>query len=581
MATNDYGALPAYRAAAALNQALGDPDDEANPFAFAQQLRLDEAEHFPEAAWQWLQEWRIGDYFIPSTVEGGKLASFEEALALLRVIARRDLTLAIALGQTYLGAVHVWLAGTPAQQAEVATLIRQHGIMAFALTERDHGSDILASEVNATLTPEGYCLAGEKWLINNATRAHALTVFARTKPEGGPRGFSLLLVVKQQLSPTAFHHCPKVKTHGIRGADISGIVFNNARVAEDRRIGPVGAGLEIALQGLQVTRTLCAGFSLGAADSALRTVMGFAEERQLYGESILAIPHVRQQLTGAFIDLLTVECVAVAAVRALHFVPEQFSIWSAIVKYFVPTTVERLISDLAIVLGARYYLREGKATAVFQKIMRDHAVVSLFDGSTVVNLNVICTQLVTLVTDPTKMSDPEQLAPIFALATPLPPFPAKRLTLFNRGRDVVGQGITLAQQQLAQATAPAAVVDHLQRLCAELAAQRDQLSAALQALGTRGAEQGARHKDPAMITLAKHYCTLHAATACLFYWLHNRATLGDYFAEGSWLVLALDRLLGTLQPQRPPLPAFYGEAAIQEAYRQHQAGQHFSTLIRS
>lgn len=580
MATNENGTLPAYRAAAALMQALGDPADEANPCAFAQQLLLDEAERFPEAAWQWLQAWGIADYFIPTTLTGGKLASFEEALALLRVIAQRDLTVAIALGQIYLGAVHVWLAGTPTQQAEVAALIRRQGIMAFALTERQHGSDILASEVTATLTPDGYLLDGEKWLINNATRAHALTVFVRTKPEGGPRGFSLLLVEKGQLAPESFQHAPKVKTHGIRGADISGIVFNAARVPEVRRIGPVGAGLEIALQGLQVTRTLCAGFSLGAADSALRTVMAFAENRQLYGESILAIPHVRQQLAGAFIDLLIVECVAVAAARGLHVVPEQFSIWSAIVKYFVPTTVEHLISDLAIVLGARYYLREGNATAVFQKILRDHAVVSLFDGSTVVNLNVLCTQLAALVADPPKASDPDQLAAIFTLTMPLPPFPAQRLTLFNRGRDVVAQGIGLAQQLLAQpqATAPAAVIEHLQRLGAELAAQYDQLSAAVQALGTRETAQGARHKDPAMIALAKHYCTLHAASACLFYWLHNRATVSTYFAEGSWLVLALDRLLGAWQPQRPALPAPYGEAALQEAIRQQQRGQHFSTL---
>jgi len=578
MAITDDGTLPAYRAAAALTQALGDPADAEHPFSFTQQLLLDEAERFPEAAWQWLQAWGIGDYFIPSTVAGGKLASFEEALALLRVIAQRDLTLAIALGQIYLGAVHVWLAGTPAQQAAVAVLIRRQGIMAFALTERQHGSDILASEVAATLSPTGYALNGEKWLINNATRAHALTVFARTKPEGGPRGFSLFLVEKEQLSPAAFHHCPKVKTHGIRGADISGIVFNNALVPEERRIGPVGAGLEIALQGLQVTRTLCAGFSLGAADSALRTVLGFAAERRLYGESILAIPHVRQQLAGAFIDLLIVECVAVAAARGLQVVPEQFSVWSAVVKYFAPTTVEHLINDLAIVLGARYYLREGKETAIFQKILRDHAVVSLFDGSTVVNLNVICTQLPTLLAAPAKVSDPDQLAAIFSLATPLPPFPAQRLTLFNRGRDVVGQGIELAQQQVAQVQATPAVLEQLQRLSAELAANYDQLRAAVQALGARGAEQGARHKDPATISLAKHYCTLHAATTCLFYWLYNRATGGAYFAEGTWLVVALDRLLGSLQPQRPALPMLYGEAAIQEATRQQQAGQHFSTL---
>lgn len=591
---NQHLALPAYQQAAALEQALGDPTVDGGPFSFAQQLTLDEAEEFPTAAWRWLQAWDIGDFFIPTSV-GGKLASFEEALALLRAIARRDLTVAIALGQTYLGAVHVWLAGTPAQQANVAQLIRAQGVMAFALTERNHGGDLLASEVYAETTAAGYQLHGEKWLINNGTRAHALTVFARTKAAGGPRGFSLFLVDKALLAPDMFHHAPKIKTHGIRGADISGIEFQGATLPADSLIGQGGAGLEIALQGLQVTRTLCTGFSLGAGDSALRTVLNFAEQRRLYGESILAIPHVRQLLGTAFIDLLTVECVAIAAARGLHIMPEQFSLWSAIVKFWVPTTVERMIDDLAIVLGARYYLREGTHTAIFQKIMRDNAVVSLFDGSTVVNLNVICTQLASLFAHRAKVNEGlrtgqvqleaelnGQLTAIFALTKTLPPFPATRLTLFNRGRDALLQGLPLAQQQLQdlQLTAPPASTPllHLQRLGAEIAARLTQLEGTLQELSTTGTVQGAIHKDPAMLALAKQYCTLHAAAACLHYWCYNRTTLGDYFAEGSWLVLALDRLLAGLQPQRPALPPSYLAGAMAEAQRLQQTEQTFSTV---
>ena len=72
--------------------------------------------------------------------------------------------------------------------------------------------------------------------------------------------------------------------------------------------------------------------------------------------------------------------------------PEQSSLWASIVKYFVPTTIETMIQNLSVVLGARYYMREEHEFGTFQRVLRDAAVVSLFDGSTVVNLHALMLQ---------------------------------------------------------------------------------------------------------------------------------------------------------------------------------------------
>jgi alkylation response protein AidB-like acyl-CoA dehydrogenase len=572
-----------YHTAERLEQALGDPSEPQGRFSFQRQVALDEAEAFPTEICTFLHEWGLLEYFIP-TEQGGLLRSFEEALALVRVLSRRDLTVAIALGQIYLGAVHVWLAGSEEQKAAVAQMIRQNQPLAFALTERAHGSDVLASDVQAVEDEAGYCLTGEKWLINNGTRARALTVFARTEAAGGARGFSLFLVDKEELAPATYTHHPKVKTHGIRGADISGIRFQGARLPAQARIGQPGAGLEIALRGLMVTRTLCAGFSLGAADSALRTVLAFARGRRLYGETVFAIPQAQQTLAYAWIDLLIADGVALTAARALHVAPEQFSIWSAIVKYFVPTTVERMIADLSIVLGARYYVREEHDAGLFQKVLRDAAVVSLFDGSTVVNLSAIGAQLASLTSARRKaQASPETQARwplLFSLHQPLPQFEGSRLLLYNRGQDDVMQGLPAAMTQLAALRADAQLDPALLEALVALAqAVIDQLQASDQRLDEVVATGGRMaHKSPAMFELAKGYCTLHAAAACLQVWLYNRDRLGDFFARGEWLALALDRLLRPFQPQRPaPSPAWIA-AAAQEAVRLYEQKQAFSLV---
>src|SRR6185503_14801662 len=131
----------------------------------------------------------------------------------------------------------------------------------------------------------------------------------------------------------------------------------------------------------QISRTMCAALSLGAADTALRAALDFALRRRVFGDTVSAIPSARDQLAGAYADLLMCDCLALAAARALDCAVPRMSVWSSIVKYFVPATTEELIRDAAVVLGARHYLREGHFAGVFQKAMRDNAVVGLFDGS--------------------------------------------------------------------------------------------------------------------------------------------------------------------------------------------------------
>jgi alkylation response protein AidB-like acyl-CoA dehydrogenase len=384
--------LKNYDAAEDIEQYLGDPLNPKNVLSFKRAIELDEREEYPEEACNILEQWNFHHYYIPCAY-GGKLTSFEEMLALMRVVARRDLTVAIGHGKTYLGSVCVWIGGTASQSYRLAGMIKQQGRVSLGLTERAHGSDLLASEVRAVQVTDGYVLSGEKWLINNATRGQALTVFAQTDAARGARGFSVFLVEKAHLAASSYRHVPKIKTHGIRGADISGIQFHECFVPPTALIGAPGAGLEIVLKSLQITRTMCASLSLGAADTALRSTLDFALRRQLYGDSVFAIPYTRSLLVHAFVDLLMCDCAAIAAARALHVVPAQMSLWSAVIKYFVPTTIEQVIRDLSVVLGARYYVRVAHWEGIFQKLVRDNALVSLFDGSSVVNLHAIALQL--------------------------------------------------------------------------------------------------------------------------------------------------------------------------------------------
>src|SRR4029077_17668523 len=99
----------------ALESHLGDPRRPEAEFSFAQALQHDEREDYPLPAQSSIDAWDLAEYLIPVDL-GGRLRTTEQLLALIRVVARRDLTVAISFGANLLAALPVWIAGTSSQR---------------------------------------------------------------------------------------------------------------------------------------------------------------------------------------------------------------------------------------------------------------------------------------------------------------------------------------------------------------------------------------------------------------------------------------------------------------------------------
>lgn len=581
--------LKQYWIAQALEKDLADPGHPESVMSFKHCVELDEKEEFPTADINWLYNWNLHHYYIPAEC-GGEFTSFEEFIAFVRVISRRDLTISISF-TTLFWSFLTWMAGTDEQQQQLASWMKNaNGAMCLAYSERAHGSDLVNSEVQATKVPGGYLLNGEKWPINRATVSGVAFVLAKTDAAAGARSLSLLMVDKSVLDPGTYYNLPKIKTHGIRGSDMSGIGFKNCFVPEAARLGAEGAGLELALKGFQITRMLCAAFSQGAADTALRTTLKFALSRQLYDQTVFDIPHPKRTLVDAFLDILVCDCLTIGAARGFHVVPAQFSVLSAVVKYFVTTQLETMIHNVSVVLGARYYMREEHDWGIFQKVLRDNAIISVFDGSTIVNLHALILQLRQLAKTRAKRTAASnqalclRLETIFSLEQPLPRFEPDKLELFSRGCDDFLQGLELSLEHLYSLRTDASV-DH--QVLEKLITLTDMIIAEINAqdrLLANSAFEYGHHQSPELFELAKQYCRLSAASACVHMWVYNRKILGDFFASGEWLVLCLHRLILSLHLEQvemgtgASLLQIYVENVAQELLRLHSENKMFSIV---
>lgn len=528
-----------------LERLLDQVSRNGGPFSTSYTARKDRQEEFPTEAVRILDDFGLHLHYVPARL-GGLLDSVPDLVQLLRVVSRRDLTVAVAYAKTFLGTVPVWVGGSPEQAAWLAKEVCSNAaLVTWALTERHHGADLLSGELSAARTDAGWRLHGAKWLINNATRAHLAALLARTDPAGGTRGFSLFLVDKRDMEPGGYTCLPKERTHGVRGVDISGIDFHGGQIPAAALIGEVGAGIEVVLKSLQITRTVCVALSVGAADHALRLAADFVGGRVLYGRRLAELPNVSWALGNVAALVLLAEVVSAVGARCIHALPSEMSAVAPVIKAFVPTVVDDAIDEAGELLGVRGLLTEEYADGMFQKLERDHRILAIFDGSTVVNRISLINQFPLLARAYAEGRwDAAGVAVAANLAAPLPELDTDRLTLLSRQGSSLVQSVPDAVVRTRELAARGEVPELVTR-------QVEMFGEAVDTVMTELAAHRPTPRDvpPEAFTLAWRYELCFAGAACLRVWLHNNDVLaapeagGALWQDATWLSACLASVL--------------------------------------
>jgi alkylation response protein AidB-like acyl-CoA dehydrogenase len=539
--------------AGTLEQRLGDPFDTANPAGYAAVLAADDAGCVPAHAMAVLDGWGAGAEFVPVSL-GGRFGSVDGLVRRLRPVFRRDAGLGLGYGLTSLmAALPVYAAGSATQRDRVARLLLDGRPVAVAYHELEHGNDISANALAARPAADGgWLVTGEKHVVNNARRAPAALVLARTAAGDRPEQAHTLLFLDDLdgLPAERFGRLPRFRTSGLAGCHLAGLRFADCPVPADAAVGRVGMGVPVTLAAFQVSRCVTAGVATSPLEAALDAVLRFARERRLYGRAVADLPHARSLLAGAYADLHLAQATASTAARALHLHPEGGARYAAAAKYLVPIIVESALTDLAVVLGARSYLREGDY-AIVGKHLRDAPGVSIGHAGGVSCALTVLGQLPGLRPAPAGAS-----AATFT-GTPLPELDLSRLRMMgSRADPMLATVLDVATAEAATDRHDAGTRDRLRWLAAAAAA----IGGDAAALPPAGRGVGA---DRRALDLADRYARLLAAAACLG--RYAAAAPGDEAGSREWLAAVLRRLAPRRGRSVRPGPAADETALLERA----------------
>ncbi|MEU7011346.1 acyl-CoA dehydrogenase family protein [Streptomyces sp. NPDC046332] len=519
-----------------VEELLGDPTDPENPYGFAAAVARDEEDAAPDDLCRKLVSAGFHLNYLPEAW-GGEFRSFDRSLTLVRAAARRDVNVMPGTMFGIIAATCLQLHGNEEQRSRAAEILTSGGTVAFALTEAEHGSDILANEVR--LAPDG-TLHGEKWMVGNGLGCDAVYVVARTG-ERGPGAFTAFLL---DLDPerggegTGLERLPAARTNGMRGIDTARLRFTGLPVPESAQVGRVGEGLEMAVRAQQAVRVMSMAGSLGCVDTAVRLTLDFAAGHRVGGTPVLRTPYARRELAATSAALIAADATALAAARGVHAVPGAFSVWALAAKHVVAETADALLRRCARLLATRSVLREGPpGSGLFQKLQRDSAVIRVIDSGPMANLRSYAGQLPGLL-DGTRTAPAGLLDGAFRLDEEPPPYDPTGLDLVVRGADPVLAELPASVREFT-GTREAAADPFTGSCVARLAAAVDALPALAAAARVRGADPNA------LVDLAERHAWLHGAAACLHLWRHNRylSLYGTPPGSTGWLGAALAHLL--------------------------------------
>ena len=184
--------------------------------------------------------------------------------------------------------------GTPSQKARwLPGLVSGELISAIAMTEPGAGSDLQGIKTTAVDAGDHYVLNGSKTFISNGILSDIVIVVARTDPDAGHQGISLLVVERDMPGFTRGRNLEKMGLHAQDTAELS---FSDVRVPKENLLGPLGSGFISLMQNLPQERISIACIAVAAIEHVLDLCLDYAKEREAFGKPIGRFQHNRFML---------------------------------------------------------------------------------------------------------------------------------------------------------------------------------------------------------------------------------------------------------------------------------------------
>jgi isovaleryl-CoA dehydrogenase len=275
---------------------------------------IDKTNQFPRDLWPKLGALGLHGITVEEDYGGAGLGYLEHCIA-MEEISRASASVGLSYGaHSNLCVNQIRRNGNEAQKHKyLPKLISGEHVGALAMSEPGAGSDVVSMKTRADKKGDRYVLNGNKMWITNGPVAETLVVYAKTDPNGGPRGITAFIIEKGMKG---FSTAQKLDKLGMRGSDTCELVFEDCEVPEENVMGTEGRGVNILMSGLDYERTVLAAGPLGIMQACLDVAMPYVHERKQFGQPIGSFQLVQGKIADMHVTMNACRAYVYAVAKA-------------------------------------------------------------------------------------------------------------------------------------------------------------------------------------------------------------------------------------------------------------------------
>ncbi|MCC8935440.1 isobutyryl-CoA dehydrogenase [Bradyrhizobium sp. Arg68] len=349
-------------------------------------LRWDEEKHFPVDVMREAASLGIGGIYIKDDVGGSAMTRFDAAL-IFEALATGCPTTSAFISIHNMASWMIDAYGNDTQRHKwLPKLCTMELLASYCLTEPGAGSDAAALRTRAVRDGDHYVLNGQKQFISGAGDTDILVAMVRTGGDG-PGGVSTL-VIDGKTPGVSFG--ANERKMGWNAQPTRAVMFENAHVPVENRLGEEGIGFKIAMAGLDGGRLNIAACSLGGAQAALDKALAYMKDRKAFGKRLDEFQALQFKIADMATELEAARTFLWRAAAALDRKDPDASMLCAMAKRF-GTDVGFEVANQALQLHGGYgYLSEYGV----EKIVRDLRVHQILEGTNEIMRLIVSRKLI-------------------------------------------------------------------------------------------------------------------------------------------------------------------------------------------
>ncbi|MDX1510682.1 MAG: acyl-CoA dehydrogenase family protein [Nitriliruptorales bacterium] len=255
-------------------------------------------------------------------------------------------------------------------------------ITAVAMSEPAAGSDLQGIKTTAVKQDDGsWLLNGSKTFITNGILSDLVVVFAKTDPEAGHMGFSLLVV---ERGMEGFERGRNLDKIGLKDQDTAELFFDNVTIPAENLLGTEGHGFLHLMNNLPQERLCISVIAATAVREILNETIQYCREREAFGRSIGKFQHIRFELA----EMATEADVCTAYIDRcveLHVAGELDHVQAAKAKWWSTELQKRTVDRCLQLFGGYGYMTEFPISKAFV----DSRIQTIYGGTTEIMKEIV------------------------------------------------------------------------------------------------------------------------------------------------------------------------------------------------